>query len=64
MFPKEETYGLSSQMRKADVSIAANIAEVFAKVGKADKVRFLITAEGSVEESRHSLILAQDLGHG
>ena len=62
-FPKHETYGLSSQMRRAAVSIAANIAEGFRKRGKADKARFMNIAEGSVEESRYYLILAQDLGY-
>jgi len=60
-FPKHETYGLSSQMRRAAVSISANIAEGFRKRGKADKARFLNTAEGSVEESHYYLILVRDL---
>jgi len=64
VFPKYETYALSSQMRRAAVSIAANIAEGFRKRGRADKVRFMNIAEGSVEESRYYLILAQDLGYG
>ncbi len=63
-FPTRETYGLSSQMRRAAVSVAANIAEGFRKRGKADKARFMNTAEGSIEESRYYLILAQDLGYG
>jgi four helix bundle protein len=63
-FPKSETYGLSLQMRKAAVSIPANIAEGFGRRGKADKVRFLNTAEASLEESRYYLILTQDLGYG
>jgi len=63
-FPRSETYGLSSQSRRAAVSIAANIAEGFRKRGKADKLRFLNIAQGSVEESRYYLILAQDLNYG
>ena len=63
LFPKPETYGLSSQMRRAAVSIAANIAEGFRKRGKADKARFLNIAEGSLEESHYYLILARDLDY-
>ena len=60
-FPRHETYGLSIQMRRAAVSIAANIAEGFRKRGKADKARFLNTAEGSGDECHHYLILTRDL---
>ena len=63
-FPRQETYGLSSQMRRAAVSIPANIAEGFRKRSRADKARFMNTAEASLEESRYYLILAQDLGYG
>jgi four helix bundle protein len=63
-FPKPETYGLSLQMRRASVSIPANIAEGFRRRGKADKARFMNIAEGSVEECRYFLILAKDLGYG
>ena len=63
-FPRSETYGLSSQFRRAAVSIAANIAEVFRKRGKADKLRFLNIAQGSIEESRYYLILIRDLDYG
>ena len=63
-FPGREIYGLTSQMRRAAISIAANIAEGFAKRGKADKARFMNVAEGSLEESRYYLILSQDLGYG
>ena len=63
-FPKHETYGLASQMRRAAVSIPANIAEGFRRRGNADKVRFLNIAESSTEECRYYLILAQDLGYG
>lgn len=63
-FPRQETYGLTSQMRRAAVSIPANIAEGFRKRGKADEARFLNMSEGSIEESRYHLILAQDLNYG
>lgn len=63
-FPKSETYGLASQMRRAAVSIPANIAEGFRRRSKADKARFLNMAEGSVEECRYFLILTKDLGYG
>jgi len=63
-FPRSETYGLSSQFRRAAVSIAANIAEGFKKRGKADKLRLYNIAQGSIEESRYYLILAKDLEYG
>src|SRR5438093_12351298 len=63
-FAKNETYGLAHQMRRAAVSIPANIAEGFARRSDADKVRFFNIAAGSVEESRYYLILSQDLGYG
>ena len=63
-FPKQETYGLASQMRRAAVSIPANIAEGFRRRGKVDKARFMNLAEGSLEECRYYLILASDLGYG
>ena len=63
-FPRQETYGLTSQMRRAAVSIPPNIAEGFRKRGKADKARFLNMSEGSIEEIRYYLILAQDLNYG
>jgi four helix bundle protein len=62
-FPKHETYGLCLQMRRAAVSIPANIAEGFRRRGKADKARFMNMAEGSIEECRYYLILAKDLGY-
>jgi len=60
-FPREEIYGLTSQFRRAAVSIAANIAEGFRKQSKSDKARFLNISEGSLEECRYYLILAKDL---
>lgn len=63
-FPDHELYGLTSQFRKAAVSIPANIAEGFRKFGPADKARFMNIAEGSLEECRYYCILTQDLGYG
>jgi len=63
-FPKTELYGLTSQFRRAAVSIAANIAEGFKKRGKKDKARFLNISHGSLEECRYYIILAKDLGYG
>jgi four helix bundle protein len=63
-FPRTEVYGLTSQLRRAAVSIPANVAEGFKKRGRADKVRFLNIAQGSLEECRYYLILAKDLNYG
>ncbi len=62
-FPQQELYGLTSQFRRAAVSIPANIAEGFRKQSRSDKARFLNIAEGSLEECRYYLILAHDLGY-
>jgi len=63
-FPKHETFGLTCQLQRAAVSAAANIAEGFKRRGKPDKARLLNIAQGSIEECRYYLILAQDLGYG
>jgi four helix bundle protein len=62
-FPSHEIYGLTAQLRRAAVSIPANIAEGFRKRGKADKARFLNIAQGSLEEVRYYLILSKDLSY-
>lgn len=62
-FPKEEIFGLTSQFRRAAVSIPANIAEGYRKRGKADKVRFFNISEGSLEECKYYLTLTKDLGY-
>jgi len=62
-FPAEERFGLSSQMRRAAVSVPANLAEGFKKRGVKDKLNFYNIAQGSLEELRYYLILSKDLGY-
>jgi four helix bundle protein len=61
-FPKEEQFGLISQLRRAAVSITANIAEGFERYHFNDKVRFYYQARGSIGEVHNLLILAKSLG--
>ncbi len=61
--PRTEVYGLTSQMRRAAISIPANIAEGFKKRGRSDKARFMNIAQASLEEARYYLIRARDLGY-
>jgi four helix bundle protein len=63
-FPSEERYGLTSQFRRAAISIPANIAEGFKKKTKPDKARYMNIAQASLGECRYYLILAKDLGYG
>ena len=60
-FPADELYGLTSQFRRAAVSIEANIAEGYKKISKADKLRFMNISQGSMEECRDYILLARDL---
>ena len=53
MFPDDEKFALIPQFQRAAVSIAANIAEGYKKVSKADKLRFFNIAQGSLEECRY-----------
>ena len=60
-FPREELFGLTAQMRRAAMSIGANIAEGFSKRARSDKARYMNVAQGSLEELRYYFILARDL---
>ena len=60
-FPQEELFALTSQFRRAAVSIEANIAEGCKKVSKVEKLRFMNISEGSLEECRNYILLARDL---
>ena len=61
-FPKEELYGLMSQLRRASVSVPTNIAEGCGRNTDADFARFLQIAMGSASETEYEIILAFDLG--
>src|SRR5258705_11577220 len=60
-FPEEERFGLVSQMRRAAVSVTANIAEGYGRRKPLDKVRFYNMSQGSLEEFRYYCILARDI---
>jgi four helix bundle protein len=62
-FPRNEMYGLTSQMRRAAVSIPSNIVEGFKRSTLQEKLRFLNISQSSLEELRYQLILARDLGY-
>jgi four helix bundle protein len=62
-FPPKEMFGLTSQIRRASISISANIAEGCGRGGKAEFTRFLTIAFGSASEVEYHLLLAKDLSY-
>lgn len=62
-FPKEEIFGLTSQIRRAASSITANIAEGYGRFHSKDRSRFYMQARGSSTEVQNHLILAHDLNY-
>ncbi len=62
-FPKTETFGLTSQMRRCSVSVPSNIAEGFKRRTRNDSAHFYNISEGSLEELKYQLLLSRDLGY-
>lgn len=62
-FPKDELYGLTSQMRRAAVSVPSNIAEGAARTGQKEFAQFLSVAKGSLSELETQLLISADLGY-
>jgi len=62
-FPKEESFGLTSQIRRAALSVPANIAEGFGRYHYLDKAKFYLNARGSLYELKSHLLIAQELGY-
>ena len=63
-YPREETYGITSQIRRAAVSIASNIAEGKGRASDKELIHFLCTARGSLFELKTQLAIARELGYG
>ena len=62
-WPKEEQFGLTSQVRRAAVSITSNIAEGFSRATKSDKRHFYTMSHGSLTELQNQLLVARDVGY-
>jgi len=62
-FPKEESFILASQIRRAALSVPANIAEGFGRYHYLDKAKFYLNARGSLYELKSHLLIAQELGY-
>jgi four helix bundle protein len=60
-FPKEERFGLTSQMTRAAVSVSSNIAEGFSRDSYADKKHFYVMSHGSLTELQNQLLIARDI---
>lgn len=62
-FPRKEDYGLTSQLRRAALSISANIAEAFGRFHYRDKLNFYYNSRGSADETKSHLLYAREVGY-
>lgn len=62
-FPKDEIYGLTSQLRRASVSVCSNIAEGFGRAGVKEKDQFYAMANGSLTELENQLLISRGIGY-
>lgn len=62
-FPKNEIYGLTSQLRRASVSVCSNIAEGFGRTGRKEKDQFYAMANGSLTELENQLLISKGIGY-
>lgn len=63
LFPKEEQFGLTNQLRKAGVSVTSNMAEGFSRKSSKEKVQFYAIALGSLTELQNQILIARDVGY-
>ena len=62
-FPKEETFGLTSQVRRSAVSVTSNLAEGFSRHSSKEKIQFYSISHGSLTELQNQLLIAKDIGY-
>lgn len=63
LFPKNETYSLTDQLKRASVSVSSNIAEGFSRFSNKEKLQFYYIARGSLTEIQNQLMIAKDVGY-
>lgn len=62
-FPRDEIFGLTSQIRRASVSITSNLSEGFNRISTKEKLQFYYIALGSLSETQNQLLIAKDVGY-
>jgi len=63
IFPREEMFGLTNQMRRAAISVTSNIAEGFGRQGYKEKIQFYYLAQGSLIELKNQILASKDIGY-